>query len=394
MKTCAVICEFNPFHYGHAYILEQARSVSGCDTILGLMSGNFVQRGIPTVINSYARAECAILNGADIILELPAVYATASSDVFAHGAVSILNTISSVDSIAMGVEDDTPDTLLLIAQIQAEESPLFKSTLRSQLDNGLNFARAYTYATAFVATHYGQKFETVFDMLHKPNNILASAYAKALIKTNSKIKFLPIKRAGGDITDNMKGKFSSASAIRNNLNNPSIKDAMPNSSYNIMQNILSTSPVSQNEYECLLLYALRIALAKDIADTPECAEGLEHKIKKFARSATSYSEFINDIGKSRFTRGRINRICLHNLLGIKKEMQHDGYIFSRLLGVKNEALNALSILPNSVIKSKRDECNIPVHFLAHYNIDKLSYSIYSLITHSNSADFYRKLLII
>ena len=126
MKYCAVICELNPFHNGHEYIFRRAREVSGCDGLIALMSGSFVQRAVPASIDEYSRAECALRLGADIVIELPAVYAVASGEIFARGAVDILNTIPGMSHLVMGAENADKPLMERIAHIRASNDAAFE----------------------------------------------------------------------------------------------------------------------------------------------------------------------------------------------------------------------------------------------------------------------------
>lgn len=392
MKFCAVICELNPFHNGHRYILEQARRQSGCDAVIALMSGNFVQRAEPAVIDEYARAECALRCGADAVIELPVIYAVASAEKFASGAVGILNTIPAIEYLAMGTESDNFKLLDALAEIQAEESNAFKGKIRALLDSGLPYPKALTLATAECAEKRGFDLKEAELALNKPNNILAVAYKKALITSASKISFLPVHRIGGDISDEYVGKYSSASAIRKLLNDDIISEAMPQCAYDILQR--STSVGLRNDrFDALMIYALRTANLSLIRNTPDCAEGFEYKIRELANLSNSYEELLNSIGTTRFTRARVARICVQTLLGIEKDTQNSGYAFARLLGVKESCRAAiLGLMPQNIISNKQGENALTTDSRICYEADRRASIVYSSISRKASDLFYRKLL--
>ena len=392
MKICAVICELNPFHNGHEYIFRQARAQSGCDAVLALMSGNFVQRAEPAVTDEYARAECALVCGADVVIELPAIYAVASAEMFARGAIGILNTINSVTHLAMGAESENFGLLRALAEIQANESEEFKATLRKTLDSGLSYPKALTAATAQEAGSLGFDKTEAADALNKPNNILAVAYKKALIKTASKIEFLPVRRAGGDISEEFSGRFTSASALRKRLGDDIISQAIPSSAYSILRCSLADGSVSKERLDALMLSALRLANPSKIKDTPDCAEGMEFKISEIATRSASYEEFLSSICTARFTKGRIARICTQTLLGITKNMQNCGYDFARLLGIRKDKRELLGLLPQNIITNKQSERLIPADMLACFAADQRASAIYSILTCRRGNGFYRKLL--
>lgn len=391
MKICAVICELNPLHNGHNYIFKQARLLADCDAVLALMSGNFMQRAIPSVIDEYARAECALACGADAVIELPVVHAVAAAEKFARGAIDILNTIPCVDTLVMGVESRNVALIETLAQISAEESVQFKMRLREALDAGASFPRALTVAAAEEATKCGFDEAETVAALGKPNNILAIEYRKALIRTNSRIKFVPAPRIGGDISDDFQGRYSSASAIREHIESPMIAEAMPKQSYAVLRRELAAHKVNYDKFDALVVAALRLAAPEEIRDTPDCAEGMEHRIKKWIDRSSSYYEMLANADTSRFTRGRLARICVQNLLGIDKSMQNRSYSHARLLGLREKKKDILSNLPPNIITNKQSEQFMNQCDRQCYEAEQRACAIYSVITDKPN-EFYKKLL--
>ncbi len=384
MRICAVICELNPLHNGHEYIFSEAKRISGADKLIALMSGDFVQRATPAVADEYARAECALKCGADAVIELPAVYATASAERFASGAVGILNTIRGVDSLVMGVETDDAYLLTVAAEVQREEPAEFTDALRSALDSGMPYPKAVTVATAVAAEKRDVDPDLITNLLVAPNNKLAVEYKKALLTSGSNIRFIPVKRMRGE-------NIRSAAELRTGPICPANISFMPQASFDIIKRESAAHSVSYSAYGTLIVHTLRSVDLSRIADTPDCAEGLEYRIKKAAERLTSYEEVVGEVCGARYTKGRIMRICLHTLLGITKQMQCGGYAFARLLGIRKDSENLLRTLPSNILKTKADERYLPAN-CAQYEVDKRAVDIYSVLSRYDGNCFYRKLL--
>ena len=182
MQFCGIICEFNPFHNGHKYLIEEAKKQTK-NNIICLMSGDLVQRGEPAIQEKYLRAKIAIENGADMVLELPTVFACSNAENFAYGAVRILNSLG-VKRLAFGVENVNLDILQKIAEIKYKNSLSFQNSFKNEVENGINFNTALKRA---IAKEFGD--EQVLEILSKPNNILAIEYLTAILKQNQKDSF-------------------------------------------------------------------------------------------------------------------------------------------------------------------------------------------------------------
>ena len=208
MNFCGVICEFNPFHNGHEYLIQEAKKQTNED-IVCLMSGNFVQRGEPAIVSKYERAKTAISAGATAVLELPAIYACSNAENFAFGAVKVLSSLGAT-SLAFGIEDTDLEILKKIAALKAENSVSFTESFKNEIENGICYNTALKRA---IAKEFGD--ETILEILEKPNNILAVEYLTAIIKLNSNINPVAIKRIdNGYYSENEKNEFLSASGIR------------------------------------------------------------------------------------------------------------------------------------------------------------------------------------
>lgn len=383
MKYCAVICELNPFHNGHEYIFRRAREVSGCDGLIALMSGSFVQRAVPASIDEYSRAECALRLGADIVIELPAVYAVASGEIFARGAVDILNTIPGMSHLVMGAENADKPLMERIAHIRASNDAAFSAALSSALGDGLTYARALTRALS-EALHDVPSDRTEA-LLTCPNNILAISYAQALAATDSRIAFVPVQRAKDET------RYSSATALRSDITERDEEAYMPPEARGIWRKE-KTGDLSYG-FGLLVMAALRERPLSEIAAVPDCAEGFEYKLKALARSCSGFGELMSVVPTSRFTRSRIMRICLQTLLGMTRDMQHCGYVNARLLGVREDAKDMLRDLPVNIVIGKRGEATVPSEHMRCFATERRASDIWSLIAR-RPCDFYRRLLVV
>ena len=193
MKICAIICEFNPFHNGHKYLLEKAKSVSGADKILCVMSGSFTQRGDICIADKHVRARHAVECGADGVIELPAAFAVTPAEIFAKGAIKIISSIPEVSSIVFGCETADKKLFLDAATALVNENSQFKDALKAGLDGGNSYIKSY--CNAFESLGFDREF------LNRPNNILGLEYVKAILSANAKLDFFPVKRAGEGYSD-------------------------------------------------------------------------------------------------------------------------------------------------------------------------------------------------
>lgn len=338
MKICAVICEYNPFHNGHLYQLKEIRNRSGCDKTLCLMSGNFTQRGEAAVFHKYVRARHAVENGADLVLELPAAFAVSPAELFARGAVHILNSIPAVSALAFGCESGTAESFLAAARATLAEDKQFKAALKENMKDGTSYAKARTQtALAF----NGDVDEA---LLSSPNNILGTEYCRALLNEGSDIEPLPVLRVGGGYADTSLLKdFSSATALRRALEETkrperALKRNLPG---NVYASFANYRPVP---FEQTALCALVRTPADDIALCPDCSEGLENRLKAMAKSNPVYGEMLGKVVSKRYTLSRLKRILAQNLLKIRLKDAR-GYLASplyyKVLAVKKEGAEEL-----------------------------------------------------
>jgi len=322
-KVLGIVGEYNPFHNGHLYHLEQAKKQTHSNYTVAIMSGNFTQRGSTSLIDKWSKAEAAIKSGIDLVIELPVLYATSSAENFADGAIKILNSLKVVDYISFGVENSDIETLQKFSDILYDEPREYKSILNRELKTGISYPKARENA---LITFLGgdKKYSNI---ISTPNNILGIEYLKALKKQKSKIQPIAIERYEAGYNDNTyTGNIASATAIRNIVKNGGfdiLRKLLPPDSYTVlMENIKQGHIVPDlSVFEKEIIFNLRYMSVEEIAELPDVSEGLEFSIKKAADSCNNLENFLNIIKSKRYTNTRIQRILLYSLLGItKKEM--------------------------------------------------------------------------
>ena len=303
LEITGIICEYNPFHLGHRKQFDMIRDRK-CDTegIVCLMSGDFVQRGHPAIIDKSLRAKAAILAGADLVLELPVTAALSSAEGFAARGVEILSPFC--DSLCFGAESDEPDALLDISR--ALLSDQFPPLLRAQLDKGLSFPAARQAAL--------EKMGLDGNLVTRPNNILAIEYCKAILSQNSPMAPFPILRQGSyhdtaPDTDN-----PSATAVRELLKNGgNWADYIPAEVRPVFQNaVLHTISAGERA----ILARLRTMDDSEFEALPYGSEGLWRKLMHAARREATLEEVLTAVKSKRYTRSRLDRMVMCAFLGL------------------------------------------------------------------------------
>ncbi len=316
MKLAAVICEYNPFHNGHKFHIEETRQKTKADAIVAIMSGNFVQRGDLAIFDKSLRAEAAISCGADLVLELPTLYASASAEFFAHNAIKILNALGGIDFLSFGAESCHTHLIMQIAKLLADEPEYLSAKIKQNLTEGLSYPAARSKALGEVL---GRNAE---DVLSTPNNILGIEYAKALIQTGSSITPCPILRQGAAHDSNLASKnIASATYVRKLIysnNWTAAKEYIPGSAAELFEKAqVHSIKALENAILCELIKVPAHKL-KSISDV---SEGIENRIKEAALTSHTLDELIDKVKTKRYTHSRIRRIVLSAYLGITKELR-------------------------------------------------------------------------
>lgn len=343
-----IIAEYNPFHNGHAYQIEQARLLTGCDFLVVVMSGDYVQRGAPAVFDKYTRTRMALACGADLVLELPVACSCASAEFFASGAVSLLDGLGCVDFLCFGSESGDLQSLMEPARILAKESPVFQEALRRGLSLGLSFPAARKEAFRACASNP--------DILDLPNNILGIEYLKALLQRESSIKPVTIKREGQGYHDTLLDSgFASASGIRRFLKQeeaplsalPALKESLPDPVMEVLKDALAhTLPVWEEDFSMLLRYELLRQSASDLTRYADISPDLGRRLKNCADKFSSFSEFVALVKTKDVTYTRITRALFHILLNLTGEDTRNSVAmpYARILGFRKDHSRILGLL--------------------------------------------------
>ena len=338
MKTVGIIAEFNPFHNGHKYLIEQAKLLTGADCCVVIMSGDFVQRGAPAVCNKNLRTKMALKDGADIVFELPVIYSLGSAEMFAEGALKLLLSTGQIDWLCFGSECGDTEALVKCASIIEEytATPEFKEELSAQIKSGLSYPSAFSKALS-------DALGNLQSLLYTPNNLLGIEYIRALLrlkKLNSTpepdeckdpvnvinlLEIMAIKRIGADHFDPELKDLSSATAIRDFLCNPAgipeIPDFSPlnNSLSNDVLKIVSDNygkylPITENDFSSMLYMRLNSCSDEELFSIPDINPDLIHKLIEFRGKKLIISDLIMDLKSKCFTYTAISRALFRILL--------------------------------------------------------------------------------
>lgn len=318
MKTTAIICEYNPLTNGHVMHLKLAKEETKADTILCVMSGSFTQRGDAAITDKYLRAEQAILHGADIVLELPTIYAISPADNFAYGAIKTISTFPNVKYVSFGSECGDIEKLTKIANLLCSEPKEFKSALQTLLKTGLSFPQARSLALK----QYSQldnEYKDLCNILDHPNNVLGITYIIAAKKLNFKIKFHTIQRIGSDFnSDDLSGEMSSSSAVRRAVKDGNFKELqnnVPESTYDMLRQHWP----QDDELGSLVLFKLKSMDATELEQLYDVSGGIHNRLLIAAMKSSTYENMLAAAKTKNFTMARLKRICLYALFDIYKE---------------------------------------------------------------------------
>ncbi len=335
-----IIAEYNPFHKGHKLHITNTKALTDADNIIAIISGSFVQRGEPAVIDKFSRTKTALLNGVDMVLELPVQYAAGSADVFAYGAVDSLNKSGIIDVLSFGTEQGDIELFSEAAQLLANETEEFKRAIREELNTGQSYAAARLSALSKVLSRD-------MSFLSLPNNILALEYLKALIILKSNIKPVTVKRqVNGYNSIQMSGEISSAAAIRHSLKNDELDialSAVPSDSHKDIIKAVKEGIPDIDSYTNILKYILLTKTLEELRNIDGMSEGLENRILS-AYNLSSVSKIADHVKSKRYAHSRVRRTILHILLNITKEDTARGAEYIRVLGFRKEKSHLVSEL--------------------------------------------------
>lgn len=361
MKTVGIIAEYNPFHNGHLYQLKKAKEITGADFAVVVMSGDFTQRGIPAVFDKYTRCRLSLLAGADLCIELPVVYATASAELFAKGAVSLLSALGA-DALCFGSECGEIAPLQEIASLLSAEPPAYKEALNKALKEGLSFPSARALAVrecAHAGSLSGADASSYSDILSSPNNILGIEYLKALLALEKKGQHTPvpytIKREGDGYLSSALSEesFCSAMALRKGImeGTPDLLRYVPESIRQEFADACQTkSALCADDFSGMLFYKLLSEKDTGYDSYLDVSSDLSDKIRKNLTSFTTFSAFCENSLKSKdITLTRVYRSLLHILLSIKKEDIPTTAPYARILGFREASSEVFGCLSTANI---------------------------------------------
>ena len=386
-----IIAEYNPLHNGHMYHIKEAQKKVKPDFTIAIISGNFTQRGTPSIVNKWEKAKMALNAGIDIVVELPTIYSISSAENFADGAIKILKQMGTTH-ISFGMEADNIEDLSKIADILCEEPKELSNIIKSELKKGISYPKARQKAILEYSNN--EKYEKI---VSEPNNILAIEYLKSIKKHKAQIIPIGIKRnAVMHNSDQITNKLASSTAIRKILENEKIekiKEYVPESSFKILEQNIENGTYIKNvkKYEKMIIYKLRTMSTKQIADLPDVSEGLENLISKSAGETNSITELIEKIKSKRYTQTKIQRILMYALIGInKKDMEISGETtpYIRILGMNEQSKKHIKNIEkngNVIISVKEFEKNNKNEIYRKlHEIDKKATDIYSIGFEKNS----------
>lgn len=345
MKITAVICEYNPFHNGHKYMLDTLRK-NGTTHIAAVMSGNFVQRGEPALFDKYTRTRAALSCGADLVLELPVSYAVSGAERFALGGVAVSDALGCADELAFGSE--CADIAALKAAAEGVMSGSVQQEIARLMDSGITFAAAREQA---VRSGLG---DNVADVLKSPNDILGVEYIKALTRIGSAMTPVPVKRTGaahdsGDIS----GGTASASMIRELIaEGKPYRELVPEEAYELYSSYELPAEGRSARLETAWLYRLRTMSVSQLAVLPEVGEGLEHRIYSAIRQENTIEGIMTAVKSKRYTRARIRRILCYALLGFECSLLSGTPQYIRVLGFNSRG--------QEILRESRRKAKLPV----------------------------------
>ena len=381
MKTAAIICEFNPFHNGHKYLIEQAKLSN--DAVVCIMSGSFVQRGDIAIFDKWTRTHQALLSGADLVVELPVCFSINSAERFAYGSVNLADSMNVIDTLFFGSESGDANTLLNAANILLNEPLDVSAKIKKYMSEGMSHPVARTKA-----------YSDILDssVISEPNNILGIEYIKALISKSSNITPQTVRRnsvSHNDLTPS--GNFASASAIRKLIaENMDFNEFVPENIVSLYKN-----PANLNKLDEMLRYKILTMSTEELSKINGVSEGLENRIKEAYKDCIRFDEISTFVKSKRYTLAKIRRILLSALIGIDKEIATTPPSYLRVLGFSETGRKILS-----EVKEKSDLTIITKtadfkNFNDSLDYDIKATDIYNIIQGKKTGDdFYKSPIIV
>lgn len=355
LNVTGIITEYNPLHKGHVFHIKKAKEMTNADALVCVMSGNFVQRGIPSIIDKWTKTKMALLNGIDLVIELPVIYSLSSAEFFSYGAVSLLNALGIVNSICFGSETGKIDSLYALANLLYNEPYEYKLLLKDSLDKGLSFPSARSSALRNFFSNYDYSLDIkddIEELLNSSNNILGIEYCKSILKLKSTIKPFTIKREGASYnSESLNYNYVSATAVRKYLKNGNseideLLKYLPLESFNLLKELIQNGyPFIFEDSIVPFIKYKHYASNSDITELPDVSEGIHNKIYKNLETASSYDDLISSIKSKRFTYTRISRILCQFFIGFENadtfHLRNNTCPYARILGFNENGAEVL-----------------------------------------------------
>lgn len=371
MKVCAVISEFNPFHNGHKYLIDEIKK-QGFTHIIAIMSGNFVQRGEPAIISKENRTKVSLLNGVDLVIEIPTSKVLNSAEKYAEATIETAQKLGCVDSVVFGSECGEIETLEKIIDVLNNKE--FKIILKKYISLGNSFPKSQ-----YLALREFTNDENLANALKSPNNILGIEYLKALKKLQSSIKPITIKR---------NSNFMSSSEIRKLIldKDPEYKNHIPKASAKLLNYSIKDSffPAVLNNAEKPMLYSLKTTNLKDILKISDVSEGLENRILSGALESFSLKDLLENIKTKRYTMARIKRILMLIFLKITKSIQNKEIPYIKIIGTNKKGFEILKKAKNNsklpIVSKYQDVKRLGENALCFFEKECIASEMYCFFT--------------
>ena len=388
MRVLGIVCEYNPFHNGHAYQIRKAREESGADALVCVMSGHYTQRGEPAIVDKWTRARMAILNGADLVMEMPSLYAMSGAESFAAAGIKLL-LAAGMDVLSFGCETEKTNVLYDLAALFDQEPAVF----RQELQQFLRVGESYSVSRMKAAGRYIAQAE---EILKQPGSILGIEYLKALRREGRKdFPVVMVRRLGAAHKDEWSdGAGASASGIRGALRQGRIlREAMPLQIAEICEKIYESGAYCMGDtlLKEILYWRLTEWTPDQIRQAPEIGEGLEYRILKMTEGDRSWESLIESLVCKRYPASRIRRGLMNLCLGISQENRErarweEGPGYLRILGIGPRG--------TELLRRIRRESSLPLVTQLHRQIKDLSESAaYTLEEEVRLTDIYTRFLV-
>ncbi|AJS59274.1 nucleotidyltransferase [Paenibacillus sp. IHBB 10380] len=401
MSTVGIIVEYNPLHNGHVHHYSRAKEMTGAQHTIAVLSGPFLQRGEPALVNKYARTDMALAMGVDLVIELPTVYAVQPAEWFAFGAVALLEATGVVDSLCFGTETGTLELLLPLSHKLATESESMKKELSKLLNQGMSYPAAYSTAIGNLSNDPIDK-EDIVSLLQQPNHNLGLHYLIALQRLKSNIVpcTIPRESAGYHDSTPSKSNIASATAIRRLVLEQDFQAAapyVPSYTLEIMRKEFDAGrgPIGWESFRQPLMHQLLTQSTSELAQFHEVTEGLEYRIKKLLPHVVNLnvSDLLHSLKTKRYTHTKLQRMLAHILLHhTKQEMSPIS------LGEGPQYLRVLGFSPSGqkLLKQMKKTASLPIvvkpsnHSHTHLERDLQASAVYAnAYRHLNNREMFR-----